>query len=65
MKISVNQHICIGAGNCAQLAPTVFTQRESDGTVILLQENPAPSVLPDVAKAVKICPAQAISVLKP
>jgi ferredoxin len=65
MKVSVNQHICIGAGNCAQLAPKVFAQRESDGTVILLQENPAPSALPEVEKAVRICPAQAISVLKP
>jgi ferredoxin len=64
MKISINEHICIGAGNCAQLAPTVFAQRESDGTVILLQESPVPSALPDVEKAVKICPAQAISVLK-
>ena len=64
MKVSVNQHVCIGAGNCAQLAPKVFGQRESDGTVILLQESPAPSAMPDVERAVKICPAQAISVIK-
>jgi len=62
MKVKVDQHNCIGAGNCAQLAPKVFSQREEDGVVILLDETPEESEADNVAKAVKICPAQAISV---
>lgn len=61
MKVRVDQHNCIGAGNCAQLAPSVFSQREEDGVVILLNEDPDEVHEADVAKAVKICPAQAIT----
>lgn len=62
MKVRVDQHNCIGAGNCAQLAPQIFGQREDDGVVVLLNDSPNAGQEGDVAKAVKICPAQAISV---
>jgi ferredoxin len=62
MKVRVDQHNCIGAGNCAQLAPQIFGQREDDGVVILLTDSPDAGQEANLAKAVKICPAQAISV---
>lgn len=59
MKVSVNHDLCMGAGSCKQLAPDVFDQNE-DGTVILLQELPAPQLQADVRKAAHCCPSQAI-----
>ena len=40
MKVVVDQSRCVGAGQCVLVAPEVFDQRDEDGIVVLLQENP-------------------------
>jgi ferredoxin len=62
MKVTVNEKICIGAGNCAQISPKIFAQRADDGTVILLVQDPEPELFASIQKAVKNCPSGAISI---
>jgi ferredoxin len=40
----------------------VFDQREEDGIVLLLREDPAPGGADEVREAARICPALAIEV---
>lgn len=61
MLIRINKDKCIGAGNCVMVAPTVFTQDEDDGRVILLDPNPSEDLAAEVAEAIEICPAKVIS----
>jgi ferredoxin len=60
MHIHANPKICIGAGHCALRAPTVFDQNEHDGTVIVLDTQPATEHQADVHAAVQLCPSGAI-----
>ena len=60
MKVTVEMSRCCGAGRCVLSAPEVFDQRDSDGLVILLQENPDESQQHNVRLAAELCPAQAI-----
>jgi len=62
IKIHVNEHKCIGAGQCVMAAPQVFDQREEDGVVVLLQDHVGADLEPCVRKAVELCPAVAIRV---
>jgi ferredoxin len=41
-------------------APDIFDQDEDDGSVILLEESPAPDRADDVRQAAEACPAHAI-----
>ena len=60
MKVVVDQDKCVGAGQCVLLAPDVFDQRDEDGIVVLLQENPPAELYDDVRQAAQVCPALAI-----
>jgi ferredoxin len=60
LSVEVDQQICIGAGQCVLAAPGVFTQRDDDGVVELLDNHPPLSLLSQVEDAVDGCPAQAI-----
>ena len=61
MKVIIDQEKCVSAGQCVLSAPDVFDQREEDGTVVLLAENPADELADDVREAATICPARAIA----
>lgn len=61
VRIAVDEHRCVGAGQCAWVAPKVFDQRASDGIVMLLQPHPGPEDLPWAREAAALCPARAIS----
>jgi ferredoxin len=61
MKVVVDEHRCISAGNCVLAEPAVFAQREDDGVVVLLDENPPDELAHSVAEAIDVCPAQAIA----
>ena len=61
MKVIIDQEKCVSAGQCVLSAPYVFDQREEDGTVVLLAENPADELADDVREAATICPARAIA----
>ncbi|MFF0147367.1 ferredoxin [Amycolatopsis sulphurea] len=60
MKVVVDQSRCVGAGQCVLVAPEVFDQREEDGIVLLLEENPPEELHDRVREAAQICPALAI-----
>ncbi|MEU5304305.1 ferredoxin [Streptomyces noursei] len=60
MKVIVDQNKCVASGQCVLTAPEVFDQREEDGIVVLLAENPPEGLVDDVRQAVALCPAQAI-----
>ncbi|MFH5824562.1 ferredoxin [Georgenia sp. AZ-5] len=60
MKLTVDTDKCIAAGACVMEAMEVFDQRDEDGVVVLLQENPSDDLLPAVRRAVAACPAKAI-----
>ena len=62
MKVRIVADACVGAGQCVVAAPEVFDQRDEDGIVILLLENP-PAHLEAASKhAALLCPAMAIEV---
>jgi ferredoxin len=60
MKIRVDREACIGAGQCALVAGSIFDQ-DDDGLVVLLEETPSDDFLTLVRKAVSLCPAKAIA----
>ena len=62
IKIHVDEHKCVGAGQCVMAAPEVFDQREEDGVVVLLRDHVGPPLEAGVRKAAKLCPAVAIRV---
>jgi len=64
MGIDVKRDACVGAGQCALVAPDVFDQ-DDDGIVLLLQPDPEGSDLDAATKAVRLCPARAISLTTP
>lgn len=59
-RIEADLGKCIGAGMCVLAAPDHFDQRDEDGKVVILQETPDAADLPDVERAVELCPAAAI-----
>jgi ferredoxin len=61
-KIQVDEHKCVGAGQCVLASPLVFDQRDSDGIVVLLQDEPSEALQASAKKAARICPAMAIRI---
>lgn len=62
LKVYINQDVCVGSGQCVLTAPDVFDQREADGIVTLLTDEPHDSLNVEVKKAEQLCPALAIRV---
>jgi ferredoxin len=62
MKVVVDTEKCVAAGNCVAAAMDVFDQRDEDGIVVLLNENPPPELEEDVRNAAAVCPALAIRI---
>ena len=63
MKVEVDEHRCVGAGQCVWVAPRVFDQRAADGVVTLRVARPDPDDEPYVREAVALCPARAIRIV--
>ncbi|WP_216896004.1 ferredoxin [Nocardia alni] len=61
MKVFVDQDKCVACGQCVAAAPEVFDQRDEDGIVILLDENPPSEQDGDVREAAGVCPALVIT----
>jgi ferredoxin len=53
---------CIAGGNCVLACSDVFEQRDSDGTVHVLNEWPSLALLENVRQAVDLCPSQVFSI---
>ncbi|WP_329280536.1 ferredoxin [Streptomyces sp. NBC_01451] len=62
MKITVDEPKCVAAGQCVLIAPDVFDQREEDGIVVLLAEDPGADQHQAVRESALACPASAIHV---
>lgn len=60
MKFTVDTGKCIGAGQCALVAPEVFDQ-DDDGTVVVLRADPPAEADGAVEQAAALCPAAAIT----
>lgn len=61
MGVVVQKDACVGAGQCALVAPDVFDQ-DDDGIVLLLQDAPEGADLDAARKAERLCPARAITI---
>ncbi|MGC5040287.1 MULTISPECIES: ferredoxin [unclassified Streptomyces] len=62
MDITIDHDRCIGAGQCALVAPAVFDQRDEDGLAVLLVDRPGSDQHAAVREAAESCPLGAISV---
>lgn len=62
MKVSVDQDKCVASGQCVMTVAQVFDQRDEDGVVVLLTENPPAERTDDVRHAAAVCPALAITI---
>ncbi|GAB3688032.1 ferredoxin [Saccharopolyspora sp. ID03-671] len=62
MKVTIDESKCCAAGQCVLAAPEVFDQRDDDGVVILLTENPPDSEHENTRNAAMLCPAAAIEI---
>ncbi|MFG1906234.1 ferredoxin [Kribbella sp. NPDC048928] len=62
MKITVDQDRCVASGQCVTAAADVFDQRDEDGVVVLLTDNPPTELATDIHQAAAVCPALAIVV---
>lgn len=62
IRIHIDPERCVGAGHCVLAAPEVFDQRDDDGIVVLLMEEAPDHLGPNLKKAERLCPAQAIRI---
>ncbi|ELP65200.1 ferredoxin [Streptomyces turgidiscabies] len=62
MRVVVDEEKCVAAGQCVSAAMDVFDQRDEDGIVVVLNENPPAELAEDVRNAAAICPALAIRI---
>jgi ferredoxin len=63
VKIVVQQDACVGSGQCALVAGSLFDQ-DDDGIVMLLNSEPSEAQERAAITAASLCPARAISVGK-
>ncbi|MEU1406562.1 ferredoxin [Streptomyces sp. NPDC005728] len=61
MHIDIDKDVCIGAGQCALAAPSVFTQ-DDDGYSMLVPGREDGAGDPMVREAARACPVSAINV---
>jgi ferredoxin len=64
-QIEVFHERCMGAGNCAEVAPKYFDQSDIDGTVIVRQDVLDPGDRAVINKAIDICPVGALALAFP
>jgi ferredoxin len=62
MKVTVEQDKCVAAGQCVHHAGEIFDQRDDDGVVLVLNDNPPAEQAEGVRQAAAVCPALAIHI---
>jgi ferredoxin len=62
MMVIIDQDRCVASGQCVMAAGEVFDQRDEDGIVVLLNDNPPAEQADDVRQAAAVCPALAITI---
>ena len=61
-RVVADVDLCQGHQMCQGEAPDVFGFDEDDDVVVVLQQHPDESLRPQVASAVKYCPAMALAI---
>jgi ferredoxin len=61
VRVVADSERCVGAGQCVLTAPSVFDQRDDDGTVLLRTDRLAGAAVAVAHRAVDRCPARALS----
>jgi ferredoxin len=64
VRIDIDHDLCVGAGQCALTAPSVFAQ-DDDGFSVLLPGREDGGGDPMVREAARACPVSAITVSGP
>ena len=59
MEITADRTACVGAGQCAMVAPDLFDQ-DDDGLVLMLDDAPDDQLMAQARRAASLCPARAI-----
>jgi ferredoxin len=62
MLVTVDQDKCVSSGMCVMNAAEVFDQRDDDGVVVLLVDQPGPEQAEETRNAAAACPALAIHI---
>ena len=62
MKVIVDQDKCVSSGQCVLNAEELFDQRDDDGVVVLLNDNPPADQAVNARNAAAACPALAIDI---
>jgi ferredoxin len=62
VRVIASTQKCIASGNCVLACSNVFEQRDSDGTVHVLNERPALALLAKVRQVVDLCPGQVFTI---
>lgn len=65
MKVTADTDICLASGQCVLLAPQIFDQRDDDGIVVTLSQEPSPEQEDAVRQAVLTCPSGALRLTAP
>lgn len=60
MRITIDEEKCVAAGQCVLEAEDLFDQRDEDGIVVLLEDQPSPDREDAARRAAELCPALAI-----
>jgi ferredoxin len=61
VRIIADTSACVGAGQCALVAGSLFDQ-DDDGIVELLEEHPDSADEPAARRAASLCPSRAITI---
>lgn len=64
MSIKEDHGLCIGSGQCVLEAPDLFALSEEDGTVVVLNPEPAASELSAATAAIRACPSHALQLVE-
>ncbi len=59
MRVTVDRELCIGAGNCARIAPKVFQLDDEEVAIVI---DPTGAAADPLRPAAKSCPSGAIVV---
>lgn len=62
MRVIAYTQKCIASGNCVLTCSSVFEQRDSDGTVHVLNERPSLALLNKIRQVVDLCPGQVFTI---
>jgi ferredoxin len=62
VRVTADQDRCVSSGMCVMNAAEVFDQREDDGVVQLLIDEPGREFAEETRKAAAACPALAIHI---